>query len=173
MSKHNRERRQQRRKEGDGNRPLCYVVLHARYSNEDIIDCLRRAREIREKNPKGHIVCVLDGYNEDPRELHQIPEARALAKRAWDHGIGSFLEVTTLLEGFGPLPGKLKEAGIPGAFMGALELWSLAHGKMEDGEPENGIGCRLHGTNEELIQWFNQELCAANKRADELLAGPT
>jgi hypothetical protein len=154
------------------------IVLQANYSNEDIVDLMRQARDAwRKNNDRAYVVLNLHGYNDDPRELQQIPEARALAKRAWDLGLGSWLLPVT---GIRPPDevGKtfpfefvrmLFDMGTPAAGLGAFELYNLAMGNMKDAPKGSGLGACASGSWEELLRWFETELVAANQRSDALL----
>ena len=156
-----RERKQKR----DENPALVIVLISARYSNEEMIDCLRQAKDVRDqRDDAARVVCLLDGYDEDPRELHDIPEARAVAMRAWDLGIGSFLEVTTTCEApLSSLPRFTPDGRPLGcAHLGAWELWRLAHGDIKS--------IALQRVQVADLQHFiKHELAAANERADQLL----
>jgi hypothetical protein len=157
VSQHNRERRWKRDEE---RRSFVTIQIKSSFSNDEIIDCLRHARDFDRPGRKVFIVCQLDGFNDDPRELHQIPEARALAKRAWDLGLGSYLEVTTSLDP----PKELMDSK---AFaLGAFELYHLGYGNLRDSE---GGGASMTITPDEFRHWVETELITANQRADQLL----
>jgi hypothetical protein len=154
------------------------IVLQANYSNEDIIDLMRQARDQwRKNNDRAYVVLYLHGYNDDPRELHQIPEARALAKRAWDLGLGSWLLPVTSIRPPDELAKKFPwdfvrlmfDKRVPAAGLGAFELYNLAMGKITDAPKGSGLGARTSGSWEDLLKWFETELVAANQRADALL----
>jgi hypothetical protein len=89
---------------------------------------------------------AIDGYDSDPREIWQIPEAVALCKRMAQHGMMSSLD-----------PGKLPETRkLPG--FTALQLWSISTGRIApDGTCE---------VTKETYDLFIQDLLKSNATAE-------
>jgi hypothetical protein len=75
---------------------------------------------------KGEEVVLLKiiGYDDDPRELHEIPEVSEFCKRVVNRGMLTILYPSTTFP-WSPYPMK-KYMGL-----GAFELWALANGKMD------------------------------------------
>jgi hypothetical protein len=70
--------------------------------------------------------CTIRGFNDDPRELWEIPEAKKLAQRPVDIGFIAWLEGSVLMPEIRRGPDVNLQSG-----MGALEVWALAKGKMK------------------------------------------
>src|SRR5262249_54436820 len=68
--------------------------------------------------------CTIRGFNDDPRELWEIPEAKTLAQRMVAIGFIAWLEGSVLMPELRRGPDANLRLG-----MGALEVWALAEGK--------------------------------------------
>src|SRR5215469_10950369 len=65
--------------------------------------------------------CTIRGFNDDPRELWEIPEAKTLAQRMVAIGFIAWLEGSVLMPELRRGPDANLRLG-----MGALEVWALA-----------------------------------------------
>jgi len=79
----------------------------------------KMAQYYRTKNIR--FVLTVDGYNDDPRDLYQIPEVIGLFKRLLNNGFISLLEYSTIHPIMAP-----KNMPIPSPGLGALEVWAIA-----------------------------------------------
>jgi hypothetical protein len=103
---------------------LINLVTYVGMPDSEIIGLMRDAKDARERGVK-LMGCVVHGYNDDPRELHEIPEVQELCRRLVALGFIGFLEPATSLQG---LPGYMG-----GAVFGAWEVWKLARGELRCG----------------------------------------
>lgn len=112
-------------------------------THEDILEQMRRMRNHREKHPSPsvHVQCTIRGYNEDARELYEIPEVKVFARRLIDVGFISYLDV------------QLK-AGLGWT---ALDVWLCAEGLL------SRAGVEL---TKEVFDRFTAALHIANTIAD-------
>lgn len=136
---------------------LCVAPIHSSFSNDDIDDLTRQLGQRRRQNESDVIVCNISGFDNDPRELGEIPEARALCRRLVSRGFISWLEVSTTV----PLL-RRPDLDTPAmsAALGALEVWLIAEGLVGKA-----------GTHQiapaDLLR-FQAVLAEANQKADEL-----
>ncbi len=108
---------------------------------------------LRESQPGVHIVCLVGGFNEDPRELCEIPEVRGFCRRLMGQGFASYLDPATTF----PAGQKTGKA------WGAFELWLCAEGLMKPGPT------RLHLS---VIDRFEAALKESNAIADQTVGAP-
>jgi hypothetical protein len=103
------------------------------------------------------VVCLLDGFNGDRRQISDIPQARALCRRLCDLGFISYLDVSTVLPPGGhPAPQAL----------GAFEVWATGQGKYRrGGHLDMGLA-----TFDALMEEFKAALSIANQEADRAAA---
>jgi hypothetical protein len=120
------------------------------YSNDELVGLMRTCRDHRQQNRNDHIVCIIGGFDDDPRELGQIPEARALCRRLVGIGFISWLDVSTSIP-------ELKGIGMH-AGLGAFEVWGIAEGIIGAGG-----GYELP---KETLAHFRKDLEKANQEAD-------
>jgi hypothetical protein len=97
---------------------LMLLNLHPGESNADILDRMRLAKAARETGAATNVICLVDGFDEDPRHLWDIPEARAFVRRLVALGFPAYLDV---------IPSA--DPRLNGAF-GAAELIATATGMM-------------------------------------------
>jgi hypothetical protein len=158
-----RNNRLNRGKGRPGRRAALHVFeISPRDSNEDILNQMRRARDQRGGSRGDRVVttCCVAGFDHDPRELGEIPEARALCRRAVQLGLISWLDVSTVIpELCHPALAGLRA----GAGLGAFELWAISEGLVR--------GAGKHAVTKETLERFRDDLKAANRRADEAI-GP-
>lgn len=108
----------------------------------------------------GFFICV-DGYENDKRELWQIPKVASFFKMLIRVGFISFLEVSASAEGVTRLEKNVTDIGFPG--FGALEVWMIANNKMGKGRTDIG--------REEMIEFF-AVLDKANKDSSLVFKSP-
>jgi hypothetical protein len=121
-------------------------------TNAELLEQSRLAKTMREAGAS-HVVCCVRGFDEDPRELWDIPEVRAFCRRLVAQGFISYLDLATRLPG---TPAILRDA------MGALEVWLTAEAKLSL-EPMT-LG-------PDVVERFRTALDAANALMDAAL-GP-
>ncbi len=68
-------------------------------------------------------VLTVSGYDDDPRELYQIPECVDFFRRISDLGLIGILEVSSSLDGISRFPG-------PAPGLGAFEIWAFGNHKI-------------------------------------------
>ncbi len=98
---------------GDINNILCSAVLDASMTNADIEEYMRQLYQA------GNFPTyfTISGFDSDPRNLWEIPEAVALMNRMWECGFVSLLHANV--------------AGSPeyfSGFFGAMQLWGVMKG---------------------------------------------
>lgn len=124
------------------------VELGIDASNNDIIDQMRIMKRVRTEGPYEFIICAIRGFDDDSRELYEIPEVRAFCRRIVNLGFISYLEFSTSISP--NLPETVKKG------WGATEVWLCSEG-------------RLHKPIEvtkELLEELKQAIIASNTRAD-------
>lgn len=100
----------------------------------------------------------VDGFNHDARELHEIPEAMAVLKRALNVGFASVLHCSTMLDP--PLGNRESRMWAFGAF----ELWAIATGRLKI----KNNRAEIHGA---LVKKFFEEvLPRENQRLQNRIA---
>lgn len=136
------------RKSGEG--PLrIFVSLALDETDAELLDSMRRIKAEREKDARTEAFCLIGDCDDDSRQLWDIPEARALCRRAFDIGLASYLDVF----------GKDWFRGGPEAScaLGAFEMWMIAEGRI-------GPTFTL---NKELLDEFFAALRVSNGQADK------
>jgi hypothetical protein len=147
MSKHDRERRRLKRT----------AVIHqlsTDLTDRELVAIMREAKAARDTGAKT-VTCCIPGYDDAPRELKAIPEAKELCRRMVSLGYPSFLDVTTTVVG-----GKFFNGGVS---LGAWEVWRIARGEAEIGTTEI--------TAQALLNFCEKDLCYMNAVADDHLSG--
>lgn len=97
---------------------------------------------------------MLDGYNDDDRELWDIPEAVAVLERMVSTGFISILEPTSHLEG-------IRSDHCPAMGLGAFEVWAAT---------KNLVGVESRDISQETLRhFFTEVLPQANKRAERVV----
>jgi len=99
------------------------VNLGLAATNDDILDQMRVMKRGREEKLYQHVVCGLRDFGDDPRELYDIPEARAFCRRLVSLGFISYLDFSTLFAQDLPEPAK--------AGWGAAEVWLCGEGRLK------------------------------------------
>jgi len=104
------------------------IALHlpTHITDKDIDDLIRQVMPKVLQYQQG-CVCAFIGFDNDPRELFEIPEAIEFAKRLIDSGFISMLHISTLME-------KEEKPYLAKVF-GAMEVWALGTGCLtKDGD---------------------------------------
>lgn len=102
------------------------LVLSVKTTDKELRENIKKSLPICLKKSTGFCLTISD-FDDDPRELWQIPEAISFMKRLYEFGFLSLLEVSTTL------PELIRKAyldkgidKLPG--MGAIEVWSSIKG---------------------------------------------
>ena len=109
---------------------LMIVNLHTNMSEDEIEECMKDMAPVCWTAKTGFFVCMA-GYDNDKRELWQIPEIASFFKILVRKGFISFLEVSSSAKGVTRLG---EQDGTPG--FGALEVWMIANGMMGNGRTD-------------------------------------
>jgi hypothetical protein len=106
------------------NKKLDVMVIELKHTmtDEEIKDSIRGMLPICRKNKLGFCLSI-QGFDFDPRELWEIPEAINFTRRLCTLGFISTLEVSTTCKAL------MTTKELPG--FGALEVWLCAVGKMD------------------------------------------
>jgi hypothetical protein len=140
---------------------LVVSKLRTSQSHAELIEVMRQLRDVREK-PIAVVVCAIEGFENDPRQLGQIPELRAFCRRLVDLGFISWLEPTTTLS---LLISEYVQQAYPslGTYLGAWEVWAIAQGlcNRPDGAYPATVG--------EVLRWMRADLLNANARSEQTL----
>jgi hypothetical protein len=115
---------------GSADRVALRLVVGAGDADSQLVAMMKWALDVRASGVKC-IRAKIGGYEDDPREVWDIPEARRLCQRLVDLGLIAVLEVSALLAEDEKLQ-RDREAGkdvFVGA--GALEVWMLAKGRVK------------------------------------------
>jgi hypothetical protein len=120
------------------------VELGLDASNEDVIAKMRLMKLARERRAYAHVIGCVAGFDDDPRDLWKIPEARAFARRLMALGFGSFLDPSSLCQGDKDIARGL----------GLLEVHMIAEG-LDLTDPDvigrtflSSIGCLVREAND-------------------------
>jgi hypothetical protein len=137
--------------------------LSLQFSNEQLIDLMHQYRDVRERDEKRGKETIIgiqvDGYNDDPRELGEIPEVQDFCERLVDLGFIADLTPSLMLFPQDNLP-------IPrGSAFGSLEVWCTGQGML-------GPAGRVDLETDRLMSFVDTMLSQANQRADTVLGRP-
>lgn len=91
-------------------------------TNDQIIDQMRMMKAAHEGKQIGNVVCCIDGFDQDQRELFEIPEVRAFCRRLVGQGFISYLSLTTFYT---------VDQSLVGSGWGALEVWMCGEGRLK------------------------------------------
>jgi hypothetical protein len=94
----------------------------------DLEDALRKL----ELTNMGDFYAIIAGYDNDPRELGDIPEVVALCQRMVEAGLLPFFTESAFLDLNTSKPAS-HPGNLPPGF-GAFEVWSLAQGRLTGGK---------------------------------------
>ena len=143
--------------ESDSSSPLMMIVVGRNESEHELFQVVRNVSAFLDSmESTGRTVTApllfVDGFNHDARELHEIPEAITVLKRALKAGFVSVLHCSTMLAP--PLGQQESRAGAFGAF----ELWAIATGRLEIRNNRAEIDRAL------ITQFFEKVLPQENQR---------
>lgn len=106
---------------GDALIEACVVRLSTTLTDEVLLLTLGGLTQVR-LNPSSVVTCGIVGFDADPRELWDIPEAQSLCRRLVDLGFLLVLYPST----HHPLPGG--PPAIPPLPLGGYEVWCVGRG---------------------------------------------
>src|SRR5262249_16027503 len=108
------------RKQAEGKRSLYVYHLELTGTNDELVRLIPECRDRRQRKPNDRIVCAIAGFDDDARELGEVPEVRAFCRRLVGIGFISWLDTCTSIPDLG---GIGMAAGL-----GAFEVWAIAEG---------------------------------------------
>ena len=74
---------------------VLFVELGINATDGDILDQMRIMKRAREERSYDNVVCTIRGYDDDHRELYDIPEVRSFCRRLLSLGFISYLDFST------------------------------------------------------------------------------
>lgn len=114
----------------EDNFDLMVISLGVDMTVNEIKECIQKMLPVCVVNGRGFCLTI-SGFDDDPRELWEIPEAIAFMRRLYDLGFIATLEVSTRCkELFSKKYKDIEE--LPG--FGALEIWMAVNNKIELGK---------------------------------------
>jgi len=134
------------------------LSLDTDMSDDEIKESIQNMIPICTIKSQGFCLSI-NGYDEDHRELWQIPEALGFMRRLCDFGFLSVLETSTTCPDL--INKQYKVDNLPG--FGALEVWMCATNRLEKGK--NDI-------DRETMNKFHEALGVSNRRAEEIMKEP-
>ena len=135
---------------------LAFFNFDTKMTDAEIRASVREGVAFTSKTRKGVLVSI-DGYDTDPRDLWNIPEVVAFAKRLVALGVCSVATVSTTLD-------PEFDAGPGGKPFGGFEVWLLARGDLGRNDLEDQIL-------QDLLEEFKNFLPASNKVATDIYHG--
>ena len=133
---------------------VLFVELGINATDGDILDQMRIMKRAREERSYDNVVCAIRGYDDDHRELYDIPEVRSFCRRLLSFGFISYLDFSTR-------PGS-QTPPIARRCWGATEVWQCGKGRMK---ARNVVTVKT-------MSAFDDALAESNRKADAAL-GPT
>ena len=106
------------------------------------------------------LLLYIMGYENDPRELGDIPRVRGFCRRLVNLGLLSVLHITTTIAGFAKSPLTMAECN----GLGAFEVWLMAENKMPDPLKPNPMGVEVLGDFEKALTNSNRMLDRRNSK---------
>src|SRR5262249_1634453 len=101
---------------------ILLVELSIDDTDEELIGQMRVMKGARQKNTHDHIICAIRGFDDERRELHQIPEVRAFCARLVRLAFISYLDLATTI---------LADASdVVRKGWGAAEVWLCGEGRL-------------------------------------------
>lgn len=137
---------------------LC-LSLYADMTDNEIKDCIQQMLPVCMVKEQGFCLTI-GGFDEDSRELWEIPEATNFMRKLVDLGFIAALEVSTTAKDF-VRKDFFGVDKLPG--FGALEVWMCATGRMIKGHNDIDMA---------TIRQFHAELDMANTKARLVCAEP-
>ena len=127
-------------------------------TDAEIKECIQDIIPVCRLKQQGFCLSI-SGYDEDPRDLWNIPKAVGFMKRLCDLGFISTLEVSTTADDL--IRSEFQELKLPG--FGALEVWMCATNRMGRGKTDIDM---------QTLELFRKDLELANMRADAICKEP-
>lgn len=149
--------------QSDSSAPWVMIIIGREQSESEMFEVARGISDsldsMESAGKKIHApLLALDGFNHDARELHEIPEAMAVLKRALNVGFASVLHCSTMLDP--PLGNRESRMWAFGAF----ELWAIATGRVQIRNNRAEIDRTL------IEQFFEKVLPRENRRLRNRIA---
>ena len=138
-----------------------FCCISPKIENEELKKAIKYGENWRKSKKLQGIYCSIDGFNDDIRELNEIPEARAFCSRLCISGFISMLGLSTTCEQLFDSSERLPIAR-DGITLGALELFLISKGLI------NRTGRIDFGR--DVFEEFDQALLKANEVAEKLSA---
>lgn len=132
---------------------LC-LSLPVDLTDDQIKECVQGMMPVCFKRRQGFCLTIF-GFDSDPRELWEIPEAITFMQKLLNFGVISGLEVTTSIPEL--MDKKWKGQKLPG--LGAIEVWMCANGMLSAGKNE---------INHQMFRQFEKVLTKSNQVADAI-----
>lgn len=101
---------------------LAILAIELSLSNQELLDMMHKAKELREDGKFSNIICAVHGFDDDSRELYEIPEVRAFCRRLVCQGFISYLDFCTTV------PEACDGETLDG--WGAMEVWLCSEGRL-------------------------------------------
>jgi len=131
-------------KTGDG---LIVMLLALDTTNDELVEQMKVMKAARDGSPHANIVCLISGFDDDPRELYEIIEARAFCRRLVTTGYISWLSFSDTFPN-------------PGVAFGAAEIILCSEGRLR----------RTMEWTRALHEELWQKWCESNSKADALMS---
>jgi len=138
---------------------LKVIALEVRQTNEDLQDMAHKLYPTMKNDEEGFFLTI-SGYDDDPRELWQIPETIDLCQRIVKTGLVALLNTSSQIKDL--MPERFQEIDGPGPGLGAFEVWIFGEGKMQPGGAVFGLDTMkdfynmLDGANDTLNKLFTE-----------------
>jgi hypothetical protein len=132
---------------------VLFVELGIDATNDDILEQMRIMKRAREERRYDNVFCCIRGFDQDPRELYDIPEVQFFSRRLVSLGFVSYLDFSTL---FNPEVPEIAKR-----FWGASEVLLCSEGRMKATIP----------VTKEMLEELYKAVVGSNKVADAAL-GP-
>lgn len=133
---------------------LLLMRLQIDLTDEELLSGMRAMKAARENPNVKHILCMIEGYDDDLRELYEVPEVREFCKRLERLGYISYLD---LLGGMSPV------ATNPKFGWGIGEICLAA---------DNRLKREFEFNRKELLAELKERMLAANVIADATIGKP-
>lgn len=130
------------------------LSLYIDMTDDEIKDCIHQMMPVCRIKETGFCLTI-GGFDQDSRDLWEIPEVLEFYRRLVKFGFISCLEVSTTADGLAKMP------GLPG--FGALEVWMCAKGLMVRGKKD---------VTQDQLRQFHEALEEANKVSTAILKEP-
>lgn len=133
---------------------LKIVAVETHQTNEELQDMACKLSKL--VDGEGFFLTI-SGYDDDPRELWEIPEAIDLCQRIVKTSLVSVLEASSQIKEL--MPARFRDIDAPGPGLGAFEVWIFGQEKMKHG------GAAF--SRDEMKDFYNM-LSEANERLQKL-----